>query len=186
VPSNSLDDVGTLVPEFYYDLIARIVPGAVLSLLVAWEWRSHLSPLLALGGAIVLPVGFVVSYVSGFFLDAISDVTVGRLNHLLYRLFHGVVGSGVWRTRTLQQIRLANRQDSSGINRRAFLIKMVAEKCMSRNLMVAWIACWSLGLSMPFRISFGWRILILAVLVTSYYWKEFVTRQEVLREFKAD
>lgn len=69
-----MGDYQSWVPEFYYDLIARITPGA-LTLVVIGHAMDPASQdrVLALGSALLLPLGVLLAYVVGFLLQTITS-----------------------------------------------------------------------------------------------------------------
>jgi len=78
MPSDSVEKLNALIPEFYCDLIGRISPGAFLCLAVGCDVRSDLTYLKELGGGVLTLLAFLLSYVAGFCLDTFSGLTVGN------------------------------------------------------------------------------------------------------------
>ena len=75
----TLEKTSSVLPEAWYDLIARIVPGA-LAVFITFEKLPSSSN--QLGG---LVIGIVIFYVVGIFLDIFSEFTIARLRRH-YRL----------------------------------------------------------------------------------------------------
>ena len=69
----ALEKTSSVLPEAWYDLIARIVPGA---LAVFITFKKLPSSSNQLGG---LVIGLVIFYVVGIFLDIFSEWTIARL-----------------------------------------------------------------------------------------------------------
>jgi hypothetical protein len=61
------------IPEFYFDIIARLVPGGLTCIIYGWQ------SLGTLGSAFSILIGLVVSYFLGILLDVVSDLVLGRL-----------------------------------------------------------------------------------------------------------
>jgi hypothetical protein len=74
-------NVASLIPEFYYDLIGRVVPGVLVGFLYGW------------GGDIqftnfgTISVGIVLAYFLGLTLDVFSD----RLFYRAYRMLSPLI-----------------------------------------------------------------------------------------------
>jgi hypothetical protein len=69
-----LKEVSSIIPEFYYDLIARITPGALLCLAVLWDYRVELAPLLALGAVVYTAIGLMAAYTVGLLIDVLTGI----------------------------------------------------------------------------------------------------------------
>jgi hypothetical protein len=53
-----MDKLTDLIPEFYYDLIARVTPGALLCAALVWSVRQRLA-VAELDPVIGLPLGLL-------------------------------------------------------------------------------------------------------------------------------
>src|SRR4030095_8317355 len=81
-----MDKFSDLLPEFFYDLIARITPGAVLCAALAWNVRQRV-PVTELDPVIGFPVALMASYLAGFLLDNVSAMTLGEFALRIFRIF---------------------------------------------------------------------------------------------------
>ena len=122
----------SLVPEFYYDLIARITPGA-LALVVLGQSAdpSSLDRILAVGSALLLPLAVLSAYVVGFLLQAISS-WVSRVVAALVRSLGRKSGEiELWRVDPWLTVRSAAPQLDASV-----LLKALAERTMMRSIMI--------------------------------------------------
>jgi uncharacterized membrane protein len=62
--SFGVDKLVSLIPEIYYDLIGRIVPGSILCFVVSW--LTEFSSQEELTAAVAVITLLVVSYAAGF------------------------------------------------------------------------------------------------------------------------
>ena len=76
-----MEKLASLVPEVYYDLIGRVVPGSLLYLALAWSVPSlNHEPSIAL----VLLVG----YTMGLVLDTLAGALLAWPNrYIIFRVF---------------------------------------------------------------------------------------------------
>jgi len=177
MPSDSLDKLNALIPEFFYDLIGRICPGAVLCLAVGWDVRSDLTCFKELGGGVLTLLAFLLSYVAGFCLDTFSGMTVGNCYRgWVFPLLHRWRKQDVYNTDVWQVIR-----DSRDNETKAVLTKMMAERTMLRSLLVSWIGLWVVGSSLLVPLHVATRIVVLIVLLSISYRGEFNCRREARR-----
>jgi hypothetical protein len=71
--AESLAKVADLVPQFYFDLIGRVAPGAVACVLYGFAIGVDVVALSHLGTGTIVLAGFVLSYVVGLILDLLSE-----------------------------------------------------------------------------------------------------------------
>jgi hypothetical protein len=74
IKTMDLKEVSSIIPEFYYDLIARITPGALLCLAVLWDYQVKLAPLLALGAVVYTAIGLMAAYTVGLLIDVFAGI----------------------------------------------------------------------------------------------------------------
>ena len=129
-----MDKLTDLIPEFYYDLIARVTPGALLCAALVWSVRQRLA-VAELDPVIGLPLGLLASYLAGFLLDTASALTLGRVAPYLFR----ALGKrfSIWQVDVWKHI---NETRSDG--HRAKLVKMMAERAMARSLVTLVTVMW--------------------------------------------
>jgi hypothetical protein len=76
--------LAALVPELYYDLIARLVPGGIGLVLVSASLPPALLEKLP-GNEPATILAVVAAYAMGLLLDAGSGITIGPINALVRR-----------------------------------------------------------------------------------------------------
>lgn len=74
-----MEKLSDIVPQFYYDLIARVTPGAIACIFL-WAWfREYVLWPNEFGAAGVLVTAFVVSYFFGLIFDLSSELLLSRI-----------------------------------------------------------------------------------------------------------
>lgn len=131
-----MDRLLELIPEFYYDLIARVIPGMVLITISipSRYWKIIL-------GQDDLPISktfvlFIFSYVVGFLLDSFSTA------------IEGWIGDH-FRDKTI--FSLLDKVDNH--NRSKRFIKLLAELSLLRVLLTGWLI-----------IGINWKLFIIELL----------------------
>lgn len=89
----AVEKASGILPEAWYDLIARVVPGAFVTLLSLEKLPGGSNHL----GGLVL--GIVVFYIVGIFLDVFSECTIGRLRGVCRLNDTSGLDIGIWRER---------------------------------------------------------------------------------------
>jgi len=119
-PPDALTKAAEVIPSFYYDIIARIIPGAATIVGVAWVLRRDVKPAgtdwIILAGA---------GYVVGLLLSVGSTVLVNLVTLLPgwhHRYSDRAIWRGIWQRR--------NHPDAS------IVVKMAAEATSAENLLV--------------------------------------------------
>src|SRR4029453_1207728 len=139
-----MDKFSDLLPEFFYDLIARITPGAVLCAALAWNVRQRV-PVTELDPVIGFPVALMASYLAGFLLDTVSAMTLGGFAWLIIQIFKKL-GTRFKRVKTplkVWQIDVRKHINASLSERyRPKFIKVLAEKVMARSLVTLVAGMW--------------------------------------------
>jgi hypothetical protein len=139
-----MDKFADLLPEFFYDLIARITPGAVLCAALAWNVRQRV-PVTELDPVIGFPVALMASYLAGFLLDTVSAMTLGGFAWLIIQIFKKL-GTRFKRVKTplkVWQIDVRKHINASLSERyRPKFIKVLAEKVMARSLVTLVAGMW--------------------------------------------
>lgn len=160
------------IPEFYYDVSARIAPGAVLCGVLAWEYREALGPLFQLGAAAGSLVGLVAAYVAGMVLDTLAGAVFDLTRYLwAARLFARLFPQHAerWRADPIQIL-----DDLADLHHKERLIKMFAERKFFEALLLGWVSLWFLTPGLVGGICWPWRAAIAAVLLVfclfRHYW----------------
>lgn len=119
-PPDALTKAAEVIPSFYYDIIARIIPGVATIVGVAWVLKRDVKPAgtdwIFLGGA---------GYVVGLLLSVGSTVLVNVVTLLPgwhHRYSDRAIWRGIWQRR--------NYPDAS------IVVKMAAEATSAENLLV--------------------------------------------------
>jgi hypothetical protein len=74
-----VEKTASLIPEFYFDLIARIIPGVIFYACITYAWQgSFYKPGTLLESLLVL----TLCYVLGFITDLIGDLALVRLKRV--------------------------------------------------------------------------------------------------------
>ena len=74
-----VEKTASLIPEFYFDLIARIIPGVIFYACITYAWQgSSYKPGTLLESLLVL----TLCYVLGFITDLIGDLALTRLKRV--------------------------------------------------------------------------------------------------------
>lgn len=114
----ALEKASSILPEAWYDLIARIVPGALVTVLTIEKLPSSSNQL---GGLIL---ALVVFYVVGIFLDVFSEWTIGRLRHRFGLKDTSGLDEEIWRQRN--KLRPSQWQVVSKLFAEADMFKAIA------------------------------------------------------------
>lgn len=153
VMENEVGVIGKIVPEFYFDIIARITPGVIATAPYIWN-DITLDPNLLLGG-----VGLVISYFVGLILDKISDrLLTPSLRKLLF-----LSTNSVWRNfRHIKdwEIWVWIHTDVSGL-KSALLKKMMAERIAIRSIFFTFLI-WLVPCLTPSVMVDHWSPLVIA------------------------
>lgn len=119
-----MDKIIELIPEFYYDFIARIVPASVLILILipfdVWKDTIENSDILI---SLSLPYLSAI-YIVGFLLDAFSVAIEELLNRILSKDKKSIFEK-------LDEIKV--KQSSK------YFTKLIAEVALLRVLLTGWI-----------------------------------------------
>jgi hypothetical protein len=168
--------MASLIPEFYYDLIARVLPGASIAFVYGW-----LGPDQAANFGTISLAAFLC-YVLGLTLDALTD-----------RLF-------LWARPLTRHINFLRVEDDDTLwswtrslptVEQIPLKKMFAEKILFRVLTFASLV--SLVVPPPvlqgnryrIAISLAFSALFLLCYITLYYWVSYIKRDYEQRNTKA-
>jgi hypothetical protein len=163
-----MDKLSELIPEFYYDLIARVTPGAVLCATLAWSVHQRV-PIDKLDPVIGLPLALLVSYLAGFLLDSVSAMTLGRIaGHIFEKLG---TRFPVWRIDVWKHINEATANSD-----RAKLTKMMAERAMARSLVALIGGMWLFSLGPVSNFAVLANVGLLLVLIACWVQAEYNSR----------
>ena len=170
-----MDRFSSLVPEFFYDIIARVIPGVVAVAVVALAIGDAS---VELSAALLLPLAAIVSYLAGFLLDVGSSILFRVPNRLAFRLLRRITKHPAWDVSVWDVIRSHGEADGAAI-----LLKLVAEQTMLRNLSVLMGLSLLADVSMLEPVPVWQQVGVWFVFVLLYYRAEFKTRTNVLTLF---
>lgn len=143
--ANPLEEAAKLVPDLYYDLIARILPGG--SLLTAFVFslpdKALLSEVHAEYGLWFLAFG---GYIIGMILTALSSILFDVIVFRLVSLKNPTLASAIGGQEHYLSIERTVRKHPDQSSR---IWKMVAEKVCFENGVIAVVALWVLLPSTP-------------------------------------
>ncbi len=175
-----MDKVGSLVPEFYYDLIARMAPGVVLCIALGWDGREKLLPLMEASPAIVAALATVICYVIGFLLDVLAARTLGKVNRIVFGMLKKLKPEKAeWDIDVWKLIRSTDKDTEL----RLVLLKVMAERTMLRSFVLIWMALWYLEPSFLVPLNFLTKAAVWFFLMFEYSKSEFGTRRDAYRWF---
>jgi hypothetical protein len=177
MPGDAFDKLGSLIPDFFYDVIGRVTPGAILLGAIAWDSRLALAPLKEISAALVVPLVLLFSYAIGIIIDIACGGTIGLLSWYIFRALHHITAKDVWGTDVWQVARESNDPHHASV-----LKKMMAERSLLRSLVALWIALWVFDFSLLAQLSFMVKASALVGLLFVYYRMEFSSRFEASRE----
>jgi len=136
-----MEKLAALVPELYYDLIARLVPGGIGVVLFAASVPPPLRDKLPKEPATILAV--VAAYTMGLLLDAASSLTIGPMNALVRWAWGFVPILRRRRARDLDAVdpwgfmRGGAKPSASGV-----VGKLLAERTCLRSFTLLWPVAW--------------------------------------------
>lgn len=152
------DGVSGLVPELYYDLIARIAPGTLFVLVALYSWYGNITEAtgLKLTDFTSLLVIIGVGYIAGHLLQTCSAM----LSYLLWcpcilrfmkkklRLSYKLRADTAAELfqETYERIDLVSKMDRSG---GVILKKMEAGAALADNFLCGWIIIWVFNILNP-------------------------------------
>jgi hypothetical protein len=147
--SDSYEKIIEIIPEFFFDLISRIIPGLIFiffcNITLGEKWELN-------GAFLVLLILF--SYAVGFFLDCISNWFMEKRSiNLSWKYLIGIVGKDFKFTVENKTIPLSEckdyrskkvlleklREEVKKYDSKGVLIKIFAEERMIKNLFVGFI-----------------------------------------------
>jgi hypothetical protein len=165
-----MDRLLELIPEFYYDLIARITPGAILIAVVIpfSSWQQFLEK-DSLPISVIL-LFLISSYIIGFLIDAFSVTIEGFIEHYILSI----------KTTIFEALdEIANESNAKR------LTKLVAELTLLRVLLTGWViigSSWRFPIfRFPFCCNWFFYLIILVFLLTAYLKWYTCTRKRIER-----
>lgn len=164
-----MNKIKELIPEFFYDLIARITPGSILLVAVCWHWQVSPMTLKRFEGTILVALALIASYVLGFFLDHISYMLIYFPDRLVKRILlkRASGSSSKWKVDTWEVLR-STKDDSDTV----VLLKMTAERVMIRSVMMIWVISCFLEVP-PSDLDIRYKVGVLFVFIGSLYLKDY-------------
>jgi hypothetical protein len=162
-----LDKIIDIIPEFYFDLIARIFPGALICIALAFpifQLETLVSKIKDIPAPLIF-LFFVASYITGFLLDAVTALFEEFFDYK-YTLYTSIKSGKKSEYHTIYE-------DIGGIAEYAnpssilSLKKVAAELTLLRVLIAGWII---IGVLNKFSLHQYWLIFVIVLisLVLSY------------------
>lgn len=174
-----MDKLGELIPNLFYDLIARICPGSLFSAVLLLDPRSQALTLNQLQPAILTLLFFIISYVVGFLLDICSESISYGLNIAISKSFYRYANKDVWALDVWEVMtKHGYHEDSSYV---LFLRKCIAELALFRSLCLAWLLFLALDVSVLNGVDFLYKLFTLAILVFAIFRRELSVRRVAQR-----
>jgi len=171
-----MDKLASLVPEVYYDLIGRIVPGAILCFVLYSTFATELSFIKDFDGASKFALVFIVAYAMGLVQDMLAGTFLHWTNQAVFWIFRQFTKKpNIWKVNVWQVI--AGETNDA---RASKLRKMMAERAMLRNILVLSIALWPLGCWPMSILHVGANATIIVILILVYYRMEFWVRYDAV------
>src|SRR5258708_6962268 len=81
-----MEKLAAFVPELYYDLIGRLVPGTIGAAFLAAAFFSTLREGMLSNGSVFTLLAVVTAYSAGLLIDAASGLTIGPANAVVRRV----------------------------------------------------------------------------------------------------
>jgi hypothetical protein len=154
-----MDEIPEKIPELYFDVIARLVPGAV----ILGIYTIHDNKLSE--GLGTLFFGIVFSYALGYLLE-ISSATLIDF-HFLNRFLPGRFDTG--RSKLASNAQLWEHCNKKNGTERVIFLKMLAEQALFRSLSVA--SCVALVFPPDCVARMRWPAAVtLVASINAYYW----------------
>lgn len=135
-------EIGSLIPELFYDIISRICPGCFLALCIAYLWYpsfpEHIQGAIKENGILIILfsgyiIGYLISHVSLIVFDILICPLINRLfGNNLNNLIGGYIGDYYFFPRIENMIKITKESNSQEDFRR--FRKMLAEKTLLENL----------------------------------------------------
>lgn len=170
--ANEIENHAKYVPQLFFDVIARIIPGSIILSLYFWDHVIK-NPSLMLAGT-----GLAASYFLGLVLDKVSDLFLTPILKRCLALFR----SPVWKKYSMiPDYKIWVWIHSVEVERQPLLLKMMAERICLRSMILVsllWIcpviAPIDLGCCHPIYVFVALGLLFIShlkadVAVTSHY-----------------
>lgn len=166
-----MDKISSLVPQFYYDLIGRVVPGAFFCCAVVWKFRAELEPIYKLNPVILTSLALIAAYTAGFFLESVAAAFLdfARLRSALQFLKNrfNIPEVTLWQVKRMSLIPPSNDA----------LLKLKGERTMIRGFCVVWILFWLPPIDLLSSLPLFVMVVGLAALALLYYrWTCYITQ----------
>ncbi len=179
----ALEKLAGLVPEIYYDLIARLIPGSFALVAIGSHFREKLAPLAHLNEALLTLLALAATYALGFLLDIAAGIVLNQIANPLIR-------KSLSRFRNAESRKLDDVEpwdtvrEMANQSAAAVIGKMLAEESFLRNASVLYLIFWLVRFdpvsSMPACTNL---LILIAFLAVQYYWGHLVRSksQKLLR-----
>jgi hypothetical protein len=166
-----VDKLAALVPELYYDLIGRFVPGALGTALFATTFLAMIPYKTTTSEFLLTCLGVAVAYSVGLLLDVASGMTIGPLNLAFRRSVRSLPIQQ--KGREVDHVEPWNFMRGKGDPEAGAVVgKLLAERTCLRSLSLLWLLVWLTGT--PPAAALGLVVhfaLIACLLVGQYHWE---------------
>ena len=152
-----MKEVPSLIPEFFFDVIARLIPGVVMVYLIGWTKLEDELTVQAIFFSIL------ISYLIGYILNIISSIIWDLLLFSHKKMLN--IFKGFTTPHTLQEIWDISYEKVNPIERLKIL-KMIAEFQMFRSLSIIpiFLIFYSEHIAPPSALNSPWTQLALFIL----------------------
>lgn len=174
-----MDKLGELIPNLFYDLIARICPGILFSAFISLDSRFQFLKLSQVQPTILVVLFFVGSYIIGFLIDIVAESAAYSVNLAICYSIRHFIKKDVWTLDTWEVMAKYDYQEDSRYT--LFIRKCLAELALFRSLFFAWLLLWLFQASLLNSISSFQRLLVFAILGFAVFRRELSTRRVTQR-----
>jgi hypothetical protein len=133
--SDAARSLGELVPEVFFDLIARITPGAVMIALLLLDDPGRGAAAESLGFGLAFPLGLALAYTLGLLLDVGGDLMTDAMRIGWTRITGGDQSDPSNRSNLDLCIRIDTLQEEKP-RTASILTKILAERTLARSLTI--------------------------------------------------
>ena len=130
--SDGVEKAAGVIPEVYYDLIARVLPGFMFYICVGYAWCGTLNKPETLLDSVI---GVAACYVLGFVLDVLGDMVVDSLFRIIGKF--KIIGRDNAKKKVTEYLTdLTWSQDGTKPQDGGIFVKLCAEIVLLRSLML--------------------------------------------------
>lgn len=178
-----MDKLGELIPNLFYDLIARICPGILFSVFLLLDPRFQQFMHNQLQPTVLTLLFFVVSYVIGFLLDICAESGAYALNLAISNFILRITNKDIWALDIWEVMTKHGYHEDNSYT--LFLRKCIAELALFRSLLLAWLLLWLFEFSLLDGIKNPYKFLGLVILGFAVFRREISARRVAQRFLEA-